>query len=957
MAPMSMGLVSAEALARLRDQGFDGAAYGARYPDVAMVGMDPAEHFLWIGQKLGRRWGEPKPVAGGRGDTLHRQVAAALAGVVVGDLPPARRPARGSAVWSAPWAARQAGRAVSFRRVMGDGRLAGVDPHPLFDTAFYGPVVGEHGLAHYRREGWRQGRDPHPLFCNDWYLAQNPDAADSGLSPLEHYLSVGWRRGARPNPLFDPAAYLALYGDVAREGMEPLTHYVAHGMAEGRAVPGAPGDMARLLRTAPPVLLVADWPPAPVDGYWLPQTLRDVVISGHGEGAVGLYWYLCSLMERWRGQEGFADSQDCADLVARMRGVPVREPEVSIIVPVYNNLLDTMLCLASVLECGGPGFEVIVADDASTDETARVVGGIGGVVRHLRQGGNLGFLRNCNGAVAAARGRHVVLLNNDTLVLPGWLEALLAPFERDGVGLVGAKLINWDGTLQEAGGIYWRDGSAWNFGRGGDVRAPQFNYLKDVDYCSGAAIALPRAVWDALSGFDEHYLPAYCEDADLAFRVRAMGLRCLYQPRAEVVHHEGRSHGRDVASGGKAYQIANQAKLRERWAGVLAGHYDNACNVLRARDRSFDRPHILVIDHYVPKVDQDAGSRSVFSMIGALVESGWAVTFWPDNLHEDPDYTPLLQAMGVEVMYGPALAGRFGEFWGERADLYDAVLLSRPHVAERYLKALRGGRARLIHYGHDLHHRRLGLQAALQNGGAGGPSAFEIARVKAQEIAVARACDVTLLPSEEEAAMMRALVPGADVRAVPLMVVESAARPAREPDGVLRLLFVGGFGHPPNGDAVLWFAQAVAPVLRARGVAFHLSIVGGGAGADVRALAGEDMAVLGRVDDAALADLYDGADVVIAPLRFGAGVKGKVVEAMARGVPVATTAVGAQGLAGASLFLGEDAEGFADAVIRARDGQAEAAACVGYVQRYFSQAAMARVLNDCAAPGRELACG
>jgi hypothetical protein len=85
MAPMSMGLVSAEALARLRDQGFDAEAYGARYPDVAMVGMDPAEHFLWIGQRLGRRWGEPKAVTVGREDPLHRQVAAALAGVVVGD--------------------------------------------------------------------------------------------------------------------------------------------------------------------------------------------------------------------------------------------------------------------------------------------------------------------------------------------------------------------------------------------------------------------------------------------------------------------------------------------------------------------------------------------------------------------------------------------------------------------------------------------------------------------------------------------------------------------------------------------------------------------------------------------------------------------------------------------------------------------------------------------------------
>jgi GT2 family glycosyltransferase len=687
-----------------------------------------------------------------------------------------------------------------------------------------------------------------------------------------------------------------------------------------------------------------------------------VVVSGHGEGAVGLYWYLCSLMERWRGTEGFADSEDCAMLLARMRDLAAEDalpevtiitPEATIIVPVYNNLLDTMLCLASVLEAGGPGFEIIVADDASSDGTAQVVAQIGGRVRHLRQGANLGFLRNCNVAATQARGRHVVLLNNDTLVLPGWLEALLAPFADARVGLVGAKLINWDGTLQEAGGIYWRDGSAWNFGRGGDVRAPQFNYLKEVDYCSGAAIALPRAVWQALGGFDEHYLPAYCEDADIAFRVRAAGLRCLYQPRAEVVHHEGRSHGRDVGTGIKAYQLANQAKLAERWAGELAGHYANAQNVFRARDRGFDRPHMLVIDHYVPKFDQDAGSRSVFSMIGALVDSGWAVTFWPDNLHEDPDYTPVLQAMGVEVMYGAALSGQFAAFWAERAGLYDAVLLSRPHVAERYLDVLRAGDARLIYYGHDLHHRRLAMQALV--GGDGAPTPADIARVKAQEIAVARACHITLLPSEEEAAMLRAAAPGVLARGVPLCVVEpgviarARSRPPRVADGVLRLLFVGGFGHQPNGDAVLWFAQAVAPVLRAGGHAFHLSIVGGGADAAVRALDGADMAVLGRVDDAALDALYDGVDVVIAPLRFGAGVKGKVVEAMARGVPVATTSVGAQGLAGASLFLGEDAQGFAEAVLRAADGGAAAQACLDYVERCFSQGAMAQVLNECAA--------
>lgn len=420
-----------------------------------------------------------------------------------------------------------------------------------------------------------------------------------------------------------------------------------------------------------------------------------------------------------------------------------------------------------------------------------------------------------------------------------------------------------------------------------------------------------------------------------------------------MVHHEGRSHGRDTGVGIKAYQIANQAKLRERWAGALAGHYDNAQNVWRARDRGFDRPHMLVIDHYVPKFDQDAGSRSVFHMIGALVDSGWAVTFWPDNLHEDPDYTPVLQAMGVEVMYGPALAGRFAQFWAEREGLYDAVLLSRPHVAERYLEDVRGSGVRLIHYGHDLHHRRMALQAAV--GGGDAPTPMEIARVRAQEIAVARAVDVTLLPGEEEAAMLRALVPGVDARRVPLFVVEPCDAPRPAPGAVLRLLFVGGFGHHPNGDAVVWFMDHVAPVLRGGAHAFHLSVVGGGAPDAVRALAGADVSVLGRVDEAALARLYAESDVVIAPLRFGAGVKGKVVEAMARGVPVATTPVGAQGLEGASLFLGEDAQGFADAVLRARDGAGAARANLDYVAREFSREAMARVLNACARGDRHAA--
>ena len=146
------------------------------------------------------------------------------------------------------------------------------------------------------------------------------------------------------------------------------------------------------------------------------------------------------------------------------------------------------------------------------------------------------------------------------------------------------------------------------------------------------------ALWRDLGGFDPHYAPAYCEDADLAFRIRQLGKRVVYVPHSEVIHHEGASHGRDERSGIKAYQVVNTKKLYERWKDVLeAGHFDNGTNVLEARDRSRQKPHILVIDHYVPEWDRDAGSRSMLLYIKLFLEAGFQVSFWPDNLNENPN--------------------------------------------------------------------------------------------------------------------------------------------------------------------------------------------------------------------------------------------------------------------------------------------------------------------------------
>lgn len=952
---------------------------------------------------------------------LHRRAAAMLASShaqIAGSIapPPARAPlpwhrrvlrkerVLETAIYSNVWLERQDDRLaeLSLRRFLAESAYRTLSPHPLFDTAFYlemHPDVAESGmspLAHYVLHGWREGRDPHPLFTNDWYLAQNPDVAAHGaLSALDHYLLHGWREGRRPNPLFNPRTYLERYPDVEAGDFEPLTHFILYGENEGRELAiegwgqslpdialqgGALRAMERLLRDTPsePTLPTPEtvdaqvsaptpWPPPPVDDFWPSQMMREMITEAHGEPLLIRIWYLLSLMNRWQDRQAeFANSDDCGHLLDRLRArananfhADDHTPSATVIIPVYNNVLDTLLCLASLLELEERhDFDVIVADDGSTDATAALVTSIGGIVRYIRQPRNLGFLGNSNAAAMQARGETIILLNNDTLVFTGWLDGLLDPIAQfANVGLVGSKLINWDGTLQEAGGIFWRDGSAWNFGRNQDAQAPEFNYLKDVDYCSGASVAIPAAIWREVRGFDPVYSPAYCEDSDLAFRLREAGYRTLYSPASEVVHHEGRSHGRDVTSGIKAYQVTNQQRFLERWRPVLErDHYPNAQDAFRARDRSFARRHVLVIDHYLPQWDKDAGSKTMFDFVQVLIQAGHAVTFWPDNLWRDPEYAPRLQALGVEVIYGPRHRNGFEQFLADRQGLYDMVLLSRPHIAVNYVDAVRRlTEARIVYYGHDVHFRRMMAERQL----AGLPAESEdVLAMKAQEVSVCNASDLVLYPSAEEADLIRELVsPAVAVRAIAaycylpdeLAAARDTILSRVNPPEELHLLFVGGFGHPPNVDAAVWFCETVMPLLRGRRKV-RLSIAGSRPPKEVIGLEQEDVNVLGFVSDERLRSLYREATMAIAPLRYGAGVKGKVIEAMARGLPVVTTSIGAQGIPGASqfLFLGDTPEEIAAEIMRAADGsaaKARALAALDFVEGHYSTEAMMTVFE------------
>ena len=392
----------------------------------------------------------------------------------------------------------------------------------------------------------------------------------------------------------------------------------------------------------------------------------------------------------------------------RLKFEQVENPTVSIIIPVYNQIHYTYACLLSILEhTKDVSYEVIIADDVSTDATEHLSEYAEGLVI-CRNSTNQGFLRNCNNAARHARGKYVMFLNNDTQVRENWLSSLVQLIESDpSIGMVGSKLVYPDGRLQEAGGIIWSDGSGWNYGRLDNPDKPEYNYVKDVDYISGAAILLSNELWNQIGGFDPRFAPAYCEDSDLAFEVRKAGYRVVYQPKSKVIHFEGISNGTDVQGTGlKRYQVANSRKLKEKWADEFAKQCENDGNPdpFRARERSMGKPIILVVDHYVPTYDKDAGSKTTYQYLKMFLKKGYVVKFLGDNFMNEEPYTSELEQMGIEVLYGPEYQVKIWDWLRDHGDDIAVAYLNRPHIASKYIDyILDNTDIKVIYYGHDLH--------------------------------------------------------------------------------------------------------------------------------------------------------------------------------------------------------------------------------------------------------------
>lgn len=617
------------------------------------------------------------------------------------------------------------------------------------------------------------------------------------------------------------------------------------------------------------------------------------------------------------------------------------EPLVSVILVLHNCAELTYACLKSLQDALVLPGEVIIVDNASTDRTRVLLERLDGA-RIALNSENVHFLKAVNQAAAIARGQSILLLNNDTWVDGKAIElahqTLLAD---ESIGAVGARIMNLDGSLQEAGSIIWNNGSCCGYGRGRNPNEPEYRFRRDVDYASGAFLMMPARLFHVFNGLDEQFTPAYYEETDLCMRLRKAHYRIVYDPRV-VIHHL--QYGSSSSEKARQLMKRNHAKFFNRHKYVLEKwQYPPNTKELWARSTSC-KPRILVIDDRTPFPRLGSGYPRAATILTSIHAAGWFVTHYSlDNTHVTLKdvYTEFPLEIEFMVRHGPEQLIPFLE---ERKGYYDAVLVSRPYNLVAFKKAC----DEVPDFTDDLHiiydaEAIFALREALRRKIKSIPfKPHEHESNLAEELSLTDMASTIVSVSNHEAEVLR-------VRSGKKVVVVGHRLDTCPGTAGFRkrknILFVGALIGPapisPNIDGLEWFAHEVMPVIdKQMGDDYKLLVAGRWDCDEVAKLASPRIELLGMEPD--LSELYDSSRLLIAPTRFAAGMPHKVHEAAARGLPVVATQLIADQLgftAGRDILTGVHAAEFAAACARLYTD--------GKTWNGIRGKALARVTKDC----------
>ncbi len=859
--------------------------YLKRFPDVAATDVAPDQHFFSVGIWENR---DPNPLFDGA--WYRREYS------TPSDVPP-----------------------ILHYLAVGSGE--GFAPSPLVDVAHYRRTAqfdawAETDLEHYLTRGWLQSVDPHPLFSCAWYLVRSRMKFGASWSPFEDYVTRTGDDIIPGCPWFSERDYLLQRPDLAKLQIHPLYHWTESGQREGfpknwlvETQPyGHESEDRAVVRTTDPYYQAATDPRLLSSG----DPLRKKIVShlaGRNEsfkknvtvkrdsGVISIDW----------GTWAKTLQIPCSD-----------KPEVSVIIPTLDHVEDVVLTLDSIASSSeSTPFEVILVDDGSQDECSRIFSLIDGI-RLVTHQSNTGFAGACESGIKKASGKYIYLLNNDVEVVTGWLDSLASVLECDEtVGAVGSMLIRPDNRLQESGVIVWSDATGWQIGNGQSPFNPLYRTRRIVDYCSGASLMIRREIWDAIGGFDPRFRPAYYEDTDLCFEIAKRGRTVVCEPASVLFHNEGSTHGR-TNGGGKRHQFLNQPRFHDKWKSVLSlreavpAKGPTGEMVARESNKSSD-PIVLVVDHKELTPDMDSGSLRMHRIIEEFVAQGRRVIFHAIQGVPNSRWTSQAAALGVEVYDSQAPIADVLRGLGDHIEF---AWISRPQVMIDFVPELLrwASHVTVVYDMVDAHGLRLEREAVTKQ------SVFTARKSRlerGQERAAARLADVVVTLSDRDEAYIRSIAE-TPITTVQIPNVHSADPTVIPFDERVGLLFVGGYEHEPNVDAVMFLINEIMPLVWQKIGDVPVTLAGSRPTREVERLASPLVSITGWVND--LRPLYESHRVAVAPLRYGAGVKGKVGEALSYGIATVTTRIGAEGMpceTNKDILVADNATVFASAIINA----------------------------------------
>lgn len=598
------------------------------------------------------------------------------------------------------------------------------------------------------------------------------------------------------------------------------------------------------------------------------------------------------------------------------------KPKVSIIIPFYNQLDYTWNCLNHLHThlTDKISFEILLIDDNSSEncDFSEITG-----IRIIKNTENKGFLKNINIGIKESLGEYIYILNNDTEVQKDFLDELFYVFENfPNVGAVGSKLINADGSLQEAGSVFMKDCTIHQIVRKKEVYYPQVNYIYKVDYCSGCSLLFKKQKDNGeINLFDEQFAPAYFEETDFCFQIKYLqNKEVYYTPFSKVVHFNGVTYNEPINNNESKIKQkeelfrVNLEKFKKKWRAQIDAI--QATTVETRIEEIYKNKEVVFFCSIIPEYDKDSGSNRFKEIIQAFIKIGYSVsiikkkTFLGDN-----QYIEFFQRLGVNVFYEHHKSITIEKYLKKNNANATIAWFYNPDVFMEYYKITKKclKKAKLVYDMVDIHHLR--YQRALELDPKNNLFRKKYTKYKSIETISAKESDYVITISEFEKNYMKQFCNEKKIITISNIHYSKIEKEKTLPfEKRNDILFIGS-NHSPNVDAIYFLYNEIMPIVWKEIPDIRVIIIGN-INEEISDINDPKFIFKGYLPD--INDFFLTNKFMIAPLRYGAGVKGKIGHAFEYFLPVITSSIGAEGmnLTNKKNALIEDTkEGFASAII------------------------------------------